>query len=233
MPMNAPKYTDDQREAMASAIVDRGIRPAERVSALARAGELTLNGEKLDAFDPPASTVRSCARKLRQRRAGTLKRDIEKENPRDALEQLRLRLVRVADQELAVQERKRRGHRDPEKIRQIARAAREIAAIPERPLPPPGKVDPDTGRKPSGPTTGGLGGAILAAAAKTEPARVETQGTGPEQTPTPPETNTESGEAQRSSAPHDSTDQGEGDGPGAWARAQSVGLLGSRAGSEG
>jgi hypothetical protein len=63
-------YSEEQREAIASAYVDRGIHPARRVVELAAAGELEWNGQPLEPFTTNASTVRSLGGLLRRRRTG-------------------------------------------------------------------------------------------------------------------------------------------------------------------
>jgi hypothetical protein len=136
-------YTDEQRDAIATAYEDRRIRPARRVVELAEAGELA---EGLAAFTVHggANTVRDFARKLRRRRSGQLVTETAKRAPRDAIESLRVRLISVAEIELTriEREQKKRGAKaDPERIRQLARAIREAAAIPTRdevPTPKPG-----------------------------------------------------------------------------------------------
>lgn len=159
-------YTDEQRDAMAEAYVDRGIRPARKVVELAEAGQLVdgLEPFKVGGGD---GTVRDLASKLKKRRAGKLASDVAKQPPRDAIEGLRVRLVSAIDHELTAIERAQRNARgkaaiDPERLRQVARAVREAALIPE-----PGKVAPpatpprEAGKR-SSVTKGGLAGAILA-----------------------------------------------------------------------
>src|SRR4051794_31007310 len=134
------KYTPDQREAIASAVIDRGAS-APRVVELAAAGQLTdSNGAQLEPFTVPANTVRSEARKAKKRRQGKAASDLGKAEPRDAVEALRRRIVTMLDEELGVEERKRKGNRDPERVRQICRAMREAAAIPG--LKEPAKTAP-------------------------------------------------------------------------------------------
>ena len=65
------RYSDEERDALASAFTDRGIRPAARVVALANAGELEHNGERLPPFETNQSTVRSLARQRTRQRMGT------------------------------------------------------------------------------------------------------------------------------------------------------------------
>jgi hypothetical protein len=164
-------YTPKQREALAFAYLDRHIRPAERVVELAAAGNLELDGEQLAPFATSPSTVRNCASKVRRRRAGELKSTTAMQHPRDAAHALQRRLFSVADQELAVEEAKRRGRRDPERLRQIARAIREAVAIPapgDTPPVAPGQKRPGTQTTEGGATTGGLAGRILASSARVE-----------------------------------------------------------------
>lgn len=158
-------YTHEQREAAARAYVDLGVKPAHVVSAKAAAGELEYNGRKLDAFTMPAATVRDCARVMRKRRAGELASKAIDEP--DAVYQLKRRLLSMTEAEITVEERKKEGTRDGERIRQLARALREAAAIPEKGeprRPVPGQRDPKTGEHDGGRTDGGLAGAIKKAA---------------------------------------------------------------------
>jgi hypothetical protein len=168
----AEKYTRQQREAMAVAYVDRGIKPASRVVEAAARGELVLDGDTLAPFDTSEGTVRDVARKLRNRRAGKAKSAVAAMRGHDGPAALKRRLLAAADQELAVEENKRRGRRDIPRLQQIARMAREASAIPEPgdPVPvKPGEKIPGTKQTAGGKTTGGLAGAILAAAGQTRP----------------------------------------------------------------
>ncbi len=160
-------YTDRQRDALACAVVDRGIKPARVVVALAEKGELE------DGLPPfkvvgGAATVRDFARKLRMRRAGEVKSELAKKPPADALEALRQRMIAAGDEHLAEGARRRKaGRHDPEYDRQVARLLREIAAIPgpNDPRPPkPGAHIPGapSGVTAGGPTRGGLAGRMLA-----------------------------------------------------------------------
>jgi hypothetical protein len=130
------------------------------------------DGTRLPPFEAPVSSIRSYARTVRQRRAGKASSEAAKLPPRDAVESVRQRLIRMVDLELAFEERKRNGKRDLERIRQLGRAAREAAALPELNAPRPRAPDAQPGgnRTP----TGGLAGAILKAHRTTGP-RVETQ----------------------------------------------------------
>jgi hypothetical protein len=172
-PHIAPKYTVEERDAMGIGMVDRGMS-ADEVKAAAEAG--TARAPRWDT--PP--TLRSprlvhpviTRESVRQRRAGKASSEAAKLPPRDAVESVRQRLIRMVDLELAFEERKRNGKRDLERIRQLGRAAREAAALPELNAPRPRAPDAQPGgnRTP----TGGLAGAILKAHRTTGP-RVETQ----------------------------------------------------------
>jgi hypothetical protein len=156
------RYTDAQRDALVEAYVDRGVRPARRVAELAAAGELTHNGEPVERFTVPVSTVRSLARDARRHRHSTA--TLDSLAPRDAVERLRLRLIRAIDRELNRVERRQRAGEPVkgEELRQLARAQRELAQIPglRDPLPPaPGaKVN---GVREGGETRGGLAGPMM------------------------------------------------------------------------
>jgi hypothetical protein len=64
------KYSDDQRAAIAGAMVDGGLKAREVVERDA-AGLLELDGRRLDPFEiTNASTLRDQARRDRRRRAG-------------------------------------------------------------------------------------------------------------------------------------------------------------------
>jgi hypothetical protein len=238
MPIGAPVYTDEQRDAIASAWNDRGVRPASRVVELAAAGELTRpDGSKLDAFAVPEGTVRSLARHARKRRRGDVASRLADETPRDAVENLRRRLVAVADHELQRLERaqrtKPRDAIDVEQLRQVSRAVLEISRLP-------GPTDPRTpsattrdadGRK--GPETrGGLAGPLLAAhRAGTLPAAPVQTG-GSQAAHERQHTSNQDGEQEARSttdAPVQ-TDTDDGD-PGAWARKQGEAVLGAEHGA--
>jgi hypothetical protein len=157
----APKYTVEERDAMGIGMVDRGMS-AHEVKAAAEAGLLERSdGTRLPPFEPPVASIRHYARVVKQRRAGKARSEADKLPPRDAVESFRIRLVRMLDLELAFEERKRNGKRDVERMRQLARAAREAASLPSLDDPRP----PSPGSKAGGsnPTTGGLAGAILKA----------------------------------------------------------------------
>lgn len=219
-------YTPQQREAIAAAVVDHKI-PPKRVVVLAQAGELTFDSESLPPFATNINTVRDFARKMRARRAGKIKGDLAGLAPRDAVESLRLRLLNVVEQELRAEEVRKRGNRDPERIRQFARAAREIAAIPARDDPrpvQPGQKIPGTQATNGGRTRGGLAGQILASAG--QGARVETRETSTAQDVH--HTPTDGGEHTARSPEPSEHEHTHGDvEPGAWASAQVARIAGT------
>jgi hypothetical protein len=168
------RYSDEQREAIAAAYVDRRIRPARRVVELAAAGELMWNGQPLGPFETNASTVRSLASAHARRRAGLARSELAVAPPQDAVEALRRRLVNAADAGVTAIERKQkrsRGEVSFEELRQAARAVREISALPgpndPRPPAPGARVN---GRRDGGATRGGLAGQLLAAVRESPPA---------------------------------------------------------------
>jgi len=217
MPAFQTVYTSTQREALAVTYVDRKVRPARRVVDLAAAGSLELDGVTLEPFKTNENTVRDEARKLRNRRAGKVKSEVAAMPPRDAVEALRRRFVNVLDAELEAVENRPRGKRDPERLRQIARALREVAAIPgptePRPVKP-GQKNPGTQTTNGGTTKGGLAGAILAA-----DARVSTRATGQDSTAaeTSPTHGTDGGDSAGTHDVDESAEQGMTDAPGSWA----------------
>jgi hypothetical protein len=162
MPVGPEKYTHDQREAVASAIVDRKMT-APRVVELAAAGELTIKGNRLEPFEVNENYTRVLAKRLRKRRAGEIQKEITKLGADDAIEALRRRLVAVADQELAVLERQKPGKVNNEELRQTIRCVREAQSIKgfTDPRPPA----PGTSASNAKVTRGGMAGAILRAAA--------------------------------------------------------------------
>jgi hypothetical protein len=155
------KYTDAQRTAAAHAVVDRGLGPAA-VSRLAAAGELKWNDARLEPFVMPPGSVGTYAKRLRYEREARDTGEVAQLPPRDAVEVLRKRLVQIADRETRKMTRAPAGKVDPERLRQTARAVREIAALPgptdPQPPAPGAKVD---GIQHGGQTKGGLVGDLL------------------------------------------------------------------------
>jgi hypothetical protein len=168
----AERYSHAQREGAALAYLDHGMRPARLVREAMRAGRLTYDGEPVPACDMPESTILTNVTRLKNRRAGKVQSELAQLPARDAAEALKRALAAMTEQEIRALQRQKIGKRDPERIRQLARAAREIAAIPDRADPAtvkPGEKIPGTQQTAGGKTTGGLAGAILAAAGQTRP----------------------------------------------------------------
>jgi hypothetical protein len=168
----AERYSHAQREGAALAYLDHGMRPARLVREALAAGRLTYDGEPVPACDMPESTILTNVTRLKNRRAGKVQSELAQLPARDAAEALKRALAAMTEQEIRALQRQKIGKRDPERIRQLARAAREIAAIPDRADPAtvkPGEKIPGTQQTAGGKTTGGLAGAILAAAGQTRP----------------------------------------------------------------
>jgi hypothetical protein len=128
-------YSDAQRAACVAAFALPGVS-AKDVSAMAAAGELSdHDGERLPAFKVPDNTVRDIARKARRR--GEQPSPLVAVPPRDAVEQLRQRLVTLADCEVTALEKQREGKRDLNRMFEAARVVREASRIPgpRDPLP--------------------------------------------------------------------------------------------------
>jgi hypothetical protein len=164
------KYTDDQREAAAAAYLD-GLT-AKEVAAAAADGRLKLNGAALEPFTIPWSTVGAYGSKLRARRAGKADTKVSELPHRDAIETLRRRLLNMAHEGIALEERKKPANRDTARIREWARCVLEASRLPGPSEPRTATPDTRTpdGRKGST-TRGGAAGALLAEHRQTAPAQ--------------------------------------------------------------
>jgi hypothetical protein len=161
MPHIQTRWTPEEKEAIGLALVDGGMTAKEAVNAAAE-GLLRAHGQILPPFGPmPPATALDCARKLRLRRAGRAAGQIDKLPVRDVVEGVRLALARMLHGEITAMERTKPGKRDVERIRQLARAARELQALVDKDAPAPPALGSKAGG--SSPTSGGLGGAILRA----------------------------------------------------------------------
>lgn len=163
--MLSPRYTSFQREAVSLAYALPGVT-AGRVSQQAAAGGLEHpSGARLRVFDIPENTVRSIAgRERRKQAADEAALGLLEMPPRTAVEVMRCRLLTVMDSELDRIEIEQ-GEGRPvsgEVLRQVARAARELASIPgpndPRPPRPGAKVN---GVRDGSETRGGLAGAVV------------------------------------------------------------------------
>jgi hypothetical protein len=137
MPHIQTRWTPEEKEAIGLALVDGGMTAKEAVNAAAE-GLLRAHGQILPPFGPmPPATALDCARKLRLRRAGRAAGQIDKLPVRDVVEGVRLALARMLHGEITAMERTKPGKRDVERIRQLARAARELQALVDKDAPAP------------------------------------------------------------------------------------------------
>lgn len=126
----APKYTDEQREALIAEVLEHGATGSETAR---RAAQGTLRA-RLEPFAVPAPTVRDLAAKRRRRDQLAHDRAI---GPSAVVANTCDRLAAMLTQEVDKYERAVRKGRatDPAKLRELARAAREIATL-ERTIAP-------------------------------------------------------------------------------------------------
>lgn len=153
-----------QRDAAARAKADYGLA-APDVAARAAEGRLkSPDGELLEPFTITAEYVRKLSSDLVRGRQGKNASPLSKLPPRDAVEALRVRLVNLADHELAFIEKQRTGKRDLTRMRDVIRCVKEAAsiALPKEQQARPGeKVG---GQAVAGERTrGGATGSLLAA----------------------------------------------------------------------
>lgn len=198
-------YTDDQRAALASAYADAKIRPLRRIVELAREGRLSHEGRECGPFHATTSSVYDLGRRKLREREGTAPTKLEELDGRDAIELLRRRLVSAADAQLAHVEKLQRtadGRErvNPEMLRQIARAVREISALPTRDAPAqtraPGAKVLGEQRNDGGATRGGLAGRIKASVRARPIERINgPEETAQDETEPPSETSTEESDA--------------------------------------
>jgi hypothetical protein len=207
MPHIQTRWTPEEKEAIGLALVDGGMTAKEAVNAAAE-GLLRAHGQILPPFGPmPPATALDCARKLRLRRAGRAAGQIDKLPVRDVVEGVRLALARMLHGEITAMERTKPGKRDVERIRQLARAARELQALVDKDAPAP--PSPGAAPRQNHRETGGLGGAILKAhrttgrALKHRPRRRPTQTRGPRRQATH---RAKRGTRPRTDSTHDETD---------------------------
>jgi hypothetical protein len=161
-----PKYTDEQREAVASSVLDRGTT-YKRAVELAAAGELRdVNGDKLDPFTVAPGSVNTMVARARKARMGA-RSTLATAPPRDAVEQLRRAFVDLTEDKLRSMQRKAKRDRNAVsfgEIREGLRVLRELQAIPgpddERKPAPGAKVN---GERNGAETRSGLAGALLKA----------------------------------------------------------------------
>jgi hypothetical protein len=124
------------------------------------------SGNTVAPFEVPEDTVRTLARDERRARLGERSTALQDMPHRDAIEQLRRRLLAVADHELTWLERQQANGKlvNMERVRQIARTIREAASLPgpNDPAPPAPGAKRD-GQRNGGATRGGLAAELLSA----------------------------------------------------------------------
>lgn len=128
-----PKYPAEARAAIERLMVDEG-KTAGQVVAMARAGELEHDGERLPAMAINRGTIAEWGRKARRRRedeerrsAGLGTSPLAKMDPAQALESIRTQGFDILEETLASV--KRMPLRNPDRarlLREIARTAREL-----------------------------------------------------------------------------------------------------------
>jgi hypothetical protein len=130
------KYTPEQRDAFVGAVLDgvpglEGRGPGGTLTApqaVKAAADGKLPG--LPAFEVNLSTVRHYAQLERRAREGVTISRLDRKDPREAVELLVKRMVRIADKELQRIERRPNNRPVPaEDLRKLARAVREIDGL--------------------------------------------------------------------------------------------------------
>lgn len=178
-------WSDTQREAVQQAWFVAKIGNMAQIARLARAGELTFEGQPVPAFKVPDATVRDWINGEIRRRQGRDQTELARKPAEDAVEELRRRLVSLIDTDTLRLEKHARERRatpiDAEQIRKLARATRELAALPGPGEPSrhkaPGR-DPNTPageavRKPNS-MSGQLATALAAPGINTPPETADT-----------------------------------------------------------
>lgn len=160
--MTAPferKYQNEQWLAIYDAHFARGLK-YPRIAELARTGELT--GEP---FEISTEYLAERVRGEKRRREGKNVTPLAAIEPKDATEEMRVRLISLWDSERVVLEREKDGKRDLARLTMLAKLAVEIARIPgpkePRPSRSTGTRDAD-GNRPSR-LAGGHSGALIKA----------------------------------------------------------------------
>lgn len=170
------KLTDEQREAAALRYLDTEDTGRE-VARKAGAGELTLRGEPVDAFDIAPSYAAQLGLKLKRQRTGKATSKVADMPHRDALEVLRRRLMSVGESAVAALEKqaaKDAEKLDLERLRQAGRVLIELGKIPGPAETRPAQQGRDVNGNRDTPTRGGIAGALLREhRASAEPAQDE------------------------------------------------------------
>lgn len=157
------KLTDDQREAAALRYIDTEDTGRE-VARKAAAGELTLRGEPVPAFEIAPSYAAQLGIKMRNKRTGKAATKVADMPHRDAIEVLRRRLVSVGDSVVAALEKqaeKEPTKVDLERLRQAGRVVVELGRIPAATEPQQSAQTKAADGRRMAPTSGGLAGALV------------------------------------------------------------------------
>lgn len=93
-----PAYDDAQRGAVEQAYL-QGVRPVSLICRLAAAGDLRHEGEGVPPFEIPQTSAAHIGKRARKRREGKLPSALLNLPPRDAVENLRRRLMSFTDHE--------------------------------------------------------------------------------------------------------------------------------------
>lgn len=191
---NHSKCTAAQRAAVAAAYLD-GMRPARRVREAAERGELGgLAPFTVDSAQPD-KLVRLWAKREGEQRDRDRDHFASQLAPRDAVELARRDLAVLVHDGIAGLKRQRVDDRDPERIRQYARATRELAGIPaprdDVATHAPGSAKDDDGRQGEGSTRTGPAGTLLAG----HRGQGATAHDGPTAPPDPTERSTDTGDS--------------------------------------
>lgn len=164
-------YSDQQRNALRYVFFVKGITNMAQIGRLANAGELVFEGRDIPAFPIPAASVRDIINQEKRKRLGKQHSDLVAKPPGDAVETLRRRLTSILDHETARlekwQEKNTKTPVDAEQIRKLARAVRELDALPgpgersTKTAPGRGAQQGNGGEAPAKPNT--LAGTLAAA----------------------------------------------------------------------
>lgn len=141
----APVYSDDQKDSIAAAIVDKrqGVKVARDAVRFAAAGQLVSvqTGEPLEPFTMPLTTAQALARDERNRRKGEHVPDWIRERGTDqAIEELGVRLVAIAAHEINRVSKQAEGKRDLDRARRAGQVLREARALTRGDAPKQGSA---------------------------------------------------------------------------------------------
>jgi hypothetical protein len=122
------KFTPQQREAVAVAMVDRGLK-RQRVAMLASEGLLELDGAKLDPFEIKPDYCATLATRERERRARASLKQAANMKPADSIEAMRRNLHEIAHRKIARLRKLDPDKVDPAELQALARAVDAVSKI--------------------------------------------------------------------------------------------------------